>query len=162
MSAQRGVSSILLIAIIVLLASMATFALRFVASAQGTAGAMMQTMKAQYGAEAGMDWLRYRLRAGQCQPSVNLTIPLSTGAIQATVTCTPAAAALQSDYAGVGPGPGANENVMTYRLVSTACWPDVAGACPNAALGANYVERQIRSVASCTLRTPPTPQLCTW
>lgn len=151
---QSGFSSILLIAIIVLLAGMTTFALRFVAGAEGTSSALSQTLKAQQAAEAGMEWLRYRLRAGQCQASSNVTIPMSTGNIQTTVTCVRTPAAMHTE--GVGPG---TVNSFTYTLVSTACWPDAAGVCPNPVLSANYVARTVRSVATCSTAIPA---VCTW
>lgn len=164
MTDQRGVSSILLIAIIVLMASMATFALRFVAGAQGNASAFNQTLRVQQAAESGMEWLRYRLRTGQCAPTTNITIPMSAGSIQATVTCVPTAAVPNSDFSGAGPVPGANENLMSYTLTSTACWPQVApNGCPHPSWATlNYSERQVRAVATCTMRAPPAPQVCTW
>lgn len=154
MNRQQGFSSILLIAIIVLLAGMTTFALRFVAGAEGNASALSQTLKAQQAAEAGMEWLRYRLRAGQCQATRNVTIPMSTGNVQATVTCVRAPAVMHTE--GVGPGV---VNSFSYTLVSTACWPDAAGSCPNPVLSANYVARVVRGGATCTTAIPA---VCTW
>lgn len=161
---QRGLSSILLIAIVVLLASMATFALRFVAGAQGDASALNQSLRVQQAAESGMEWLRYRLRVGQCAPTTNITIPMSTGNIQATVTCVPTSAAPLSDFSGAGAVPGANENLMSYTLTATACWPQTApNGCPNPSWAVlNYSERQVRAVATCTMRAAPAPQICTW
>lgn len=158
--AQRGFSSVLLIAIIVLLAGMTTFALRFVAGAQGSASVQAQAMRAQRAAEAAIEWQRYSLfkavQPGGCALTTNLSIPSVLGAMPVTVTCnrTPTPASVHSE---------GGTNFYTYTFTARACWPaGGGGGCPNAALPSNYVERQITAQAACRNGPAPAVATCTW
>ena len=157
---QRGFSSVLLIAIIVLLAGMTRYALQFVGGAEGAAALQLQTARAQRAAEAGVEWQRYQLRTaavagGGCALSTNFSIPSVSGNFPVTVTCnrTPNAGFTHSE-AGVP--------VYTYSFTATACWPAGAGGrCPNpaAVLPSDYVERAVTAQAACVAGPPIS---CTW
>lgn len=154
---QKGFSSILLIAIIVLLAGMTTFALRFVTSSQGGAAMRYQAQRVQRAADAAMEWQRYRLRnsglAG-CQASTSFNMPFSTGNVPVTVTCQRTPVAMHTETA-----PPANKNYYTYTFSATACMPSAGGSCPNPAVPAGYVAKQVTAVAACT---DVAPRTCTW
>ncbi|HET8871090.1 MAG TPA: hypothetical protein VFM48_11615 [Aquabacterium sp.] len=159
MRKQQGFSSILLVAIIVLLAGMTAFALRFVAATQGSSSLQVQAMRAQRAAQAAVEWQRYRLRLlspGGCALSSSFTVPLVSGNFPVTVTCarTPTAATTYTENPSVGPP----RTVYTYRFTATACWPASAGVCPNPTPPSNYVEKQVTAQAACL--TGPTS--CTW
>lgn len=159
MTQQRGFSSILLVAIIVLLASMTAFALRFVAGTQGSSSLQLQAMRAQRAAQAAVEWQRYRLRTsvpGGCAASSSFTAPLASGNFPVTVTCarTPSATTTYTETPTAGP----SRTVYTYRFTATACWPAGGGVCPNPAPPSDYVEKQITAQAACL--TGPTS--CTW
>ncbi len=159
---QKGFSSILLIAIIVLLAGMTTFALRFVTSSQGGAAMRYQAQRVQRAADAAIEWQRYRLRnsglAG-CQASTSFNMPFSTGNVPVTVTCQRTPVAMHTETA-----PPAN--YYAYTLSATACYPSAGGTCPNPAVPAGYVAKQVTAVAACTTSPPPAPPVlpavCTW
>ncbi len=147
---QRGMSSVLLIVIIVMLAGMTSFALRFVAGMQGNTAAQVQVQRAQRAAETALEWQRYRLRAdANCVGPTNLLVPFATGNVQTSITCTRTPAAAHND----------GGTVYTYAINVTACSPAAAGACPNPARPANYVERRLSAVAACNTAKPAA---CTW
>lgn len=147
---QRGMSSVLLIVIIVMLAGMTSFALRFVAGMQGDVAAQVQVQRAQRAAEAALEWQRYRLRAtANCVAATNLQVPFATGNVQTSINCLRTPAVAHAD----------GGTVYTYAITVTACSPAAAGACPNPARPANYVERRLTAVAACSNIAPAT---CTW
>lgn len=154
---QRGFSSVLLIAIIVLLASMSAVAIRFVATTQGHTVVQMQWSKVNRAAETALEWQRYQIRSNPaCAASSNVLIPFSTGNVQVTVTC-------QRNPAGVTHTEGAN-NYFSYTITAIACHPAVGGACPDASHPFNYVERRLTAVAVCPSTRPINPVVadCTW
>ena len=129
---QKGFSSVLLIAIIVLLAGMTTFALRFVTSSQGGAAMRYQAQRVQRAADAAMEWQRYRLRnlgVAGCQATTSFNMPFSTGNVPVTVTCQRTPVAMHTETA-----PPANKNYYTYTFSATACMPSAGGSCPNPAV----------------------------
>ena len=147
---QRGMSSVLLIVMIVMLAGMTNFALRFLSGMQGNAAAQVQVQRAQRAAEAALEWQRYRLRAAaNCVGATNLLVPFATGNMQTSIACTRTPAAAHND----------GGTVYTYAITVTACAPAAAGVCPNPARPANYVERRLTAVAACSNTAPAT---CTW
>ncbi|MDE2593081.1 MAG: hypothetical protein KGL57_02490 [Burkholderiales bacterium] len=130
----------MLIALVVILASMMTFALRFVAHAQGTANLDIQSSRVRHAAEAAVEWQRYLLRkngAGACALSSNLVIPLTSGNVTATIKCAPSLAT------------EAGQPVHIYSFTATACWPAGPTGCSNNAPPSDYVEHQISTVAVC-------------
>ena len=152
---QRGFSTVLLIAIIVLLAGMTSFALQFVASAQGSAALDVKAVQVQQAAEAAIEWQRYRIRtlvpaAAGCV-NTNVVLPFSAGNITATVTCyrTPTATTVHTE---------AGKSVYTYAFTAEACWPAGPTGCPNATPPANYIYRKITASAACVTG----PVSCTW
>lgn len=140
---QRGVSAVMLIAIIVLLAGLGAYAMRFLSTAQGTQSAARLALRAELAARAGLEWQRFRLAvpappaalpAGACAAATNLNLPLESGAFRVTVSCQ--ATGTHTEGGGT---------VTSYSLTATACWP-APGACPHPAPPADYVERQVSAV----------------
>lgn len=154
---QRGVSAVLLVAMLVFLASLTAYTLHFVGAAQGTRTMDLMLSRADQAAKAALEWQRYQLRnqplATRCAALTNIDVPLSTGLMRATVTC------------AVDVGSPFNENgtsVYSYTFTATACSPAVAGTCPvtpDASKPVGYVERAYTSRASCSGAAPAT---CTW
>lgn len=137
-SAQRGFSSVMVVAIIVLVASLCAYSLRFTAAAQGTASVELMTERAQQAARTGYEWQRMQvsLAVPVCTPVSNIVVPFTSGNFPVRVTCT-AASAGATDQAGATP-----YNIAAYTITATACWPAPAG-CPVAAPPANYVQRSV-------------------
>lgn len=138
---QRGFSSVLLIVIVVMLAGMTTFALRFVAGSQGSAATQLQAMRAQRAAEAAIEWQRYRLYKqlpGACTASTNLSMPSVSGAFPVTVKCQVTVSPKES-----------GQTVNVFLFTATACWPASAGTCPALVPPDDYVQRAITAQAAC-------------
>lgn len=153
---QRGFSSILLIAIVVLLASLTAAALRFIGSAQGSVAMDIRTLRAEQAANTALEWQRYRLRtqmpaAAACVGLTQLNVPLTSGNVQVTVRCsrTPGAAVVHSE---------AGKSAYSYAFTATACAPAGAGGCPNPVASTDYVERTRTGTAVCVSG----PTACTW
>lgn len=156
-SNQRGMSAVLLIVMLVFLASLTTYTLHFVSAAQGTQTAALMLSRVDQAAKAGLEWQRHQLRnqplATRCAALSNIDVPLTTGNVRTTLTCT------------ANPGSPFNENgtqVYSYTFTATACSPAVAGTCPvlpDGSKPASYVERVYSASASCSGAAPAT---CTW
>lgn len=137
---QRGFSTIMLIVLVVVLASMTTFALRFVSGAQGIVTMGVQTSRVRHAAETAVEWQRYQLLnvgAPACV-ATNLNVPFTSGSVMATITCIP----------GVTQ-PEGGQNITPYDIKVTACWPAGPAGCPNLAPPPDYVEQQINVGAAC-------------
>ena len=130
-AAQRGfalVSGIFLITILFLLSAyMVSLRVRQDASASlDTLGT-----RAYAAARSGAEWGAYQsLRNGACAAGTVLT-PAGLTGFTVNVSCT------RTAYNEAG------TVVTTDTIVANACNQPAAGACPNAAPGTNYVERQI-------------------
>lgn len=98
------------------------------------AGVALDTLatRAHAAARAGAEWGLYNsLRNNACAASTSIALGGSLAGYTATVTCTRSA---------FNEG-GATVNMDT--IVANACNQPAAGACPNNAPAANYVERQM-------------------
>jgi MSHA biogenesis protein MshP len=136
----RGVSSLLVLALLVTLASLAVHATGLVTAAIGDDARALAEARAAEAAAAGLEWGRRRAAV----PAVPVCTPVQTittlpGTLQpfaVTVRC--AAGPLVVD-AGVP--------LRRYQLTATACNVPLAGACPNAATdGPGYVQRTVQVV----------------
>ncbi|TAK76114.1 MAG: hypothetical protein EPO12_17245 [Aquabacterium sp.] len=141
MHTQRGFSTVMVIGIIVLMASLCAFALRFVAAAQSTASIDLLSARAQQAAEAGLEWQRMQIQQNPapCPAAIvtNLVVPFSTGNFSVRVTCTP-----QGSLTDGTP-------ISMFSLSAVACYPSAGGVCPNAAaMPGEYVERQLTGIAT--------------
>lgn len=123
-------------------------------------------VRAYQGARAGMEWGAHRvldpnntLNPATCSPLVMPSCPAastnlsglagSLAPFTVTVACTQTADTTEG-----------NRSVRVFALVATACnQPDGGGSCPNAAPGADYVERQLQaSVSKCKDPTAAAPR----
>ena len=132
-NAQRGVSGIMVLAILVLLGGLSAYAVGLVTSVHSGYAAELSHARATQAAEAGLDWGRYRVSVpavANCAAAQNLTLPSTLAPYRVTVRCT--ASALLTE-GGVP--------LRVYRITATACNLPAAGACPNATASADYVER---------------------
>ncbi len=86
---QRGVSLVSAVFLIVVLASLGTFAVRLTAVQQQTAGAAVRATQAMLAAQTGIDWAAHRaLIGGSCaSASLALTEGGANG-FSVSVTCT--------------------------------------------------------------------------
>jgi MSHA biogenesis protein MshP len=88
--------------------------------------------RAYAAARSGGEWGAYNsVRNGTCTATTAITFSGTLSGYTATVTC----ARLAYDEGGV--------TINMDTIVSNACNQASAGNCPNAAPGANYVERQV-------------------
>ncbi len=130
---QRGVSGVMVIAVLVLLGGLSTFAVGLVTSVQGGYARELSYARATLAAEAGLDWGRWRITA--------TAAPLC-GAAQ-TITTLPGALrpyAVTVRCSASGPYTEGAATVRIYRIDATACNLPAAGSCPSAAASADYVQ----------------------
>ena len=132
-SAQRGVSGIMVIAVLVLLSGLSTYAVGLVTSVQDSLARELSFARATQAAQAGLDWGRWRISAGavpvcSALQSIN-TLPGTLQPYVVTVRCTAS-----------GPHTEGVASVRVYRIDSTACNRAAAGNCPAATASADYVQ----------------------
>ena len=106
-SRQRGVSSVMLIAMIVFLAMLSTYTLHFVGATHGAQTMDIALARVEQAARTGLEWQRYKLRNAVspadavtvCPASANLLVPLTTGNVTVTLACsrTPNAATTHTE-----------------------------------------------------------------
>ena len=136
---ERGFSAVLILAIVVLMGGMLAYAVTLAGSMHASLAQEVAQTRAAQAAQAGLEWGRYRIRAGaaaSCVAATTLAMPLSSGPMSVTVRCT--ATGVHTEGAAT---------VRTYSLSANACSAPVAGACPNAATPGDYVERQAVGIA---------------
>jgi len=136
---QRGLSGLLVIAVLVLLGGVSAYAVALVTSVHSGLARDISFARASQAAEAGLDWGRYRVTAGAVATctavqSIN-SLPGTLQPYTVTVLCTATGPYLESGLP-----------VRAYRITATACNVPLAGQCPNAAAGADYVERTVTAL----------------
>ena len=160
---QRGVSAVLLVAMIVFLAMLTTFTLHFVGATQGAQTKSVALARVRQAARTGLEWQRFKLLNGAspadtvtvCPGTANLVVPLSSGNVTVTLVCnrTPTAATVHTD----------NVATYTYAYTATACWPGpTAASCPepDGNKGPDYVEYKLSGQAACA--SSGAASTCTW
>ena len=137
---QRGLSGILILAVLVVLGALLTYSIGLVTSVHSGFARELSFARATQAAEAGLDWGRFRVSNGAaalCLPAQTLTtLPGTLQPYAVTVRCT-----LSGSYSETG------ATVRRYRLTATACNLPLAGNCPNPVASADYVERQVSGLA---------------
>lgn len=133
---QRGASSLVVVALVVILGGLTAHAVGLVTAQADSGTRALAHARATQAAEAGLDWARFRLLAVPapvCTAAQTITtLPGSLQPYAVTVRCTA--------------GPVVNEAgiaVRQWRVQASACSQPVGGQCPNAAPGADYVERTL-------------------
>lgn len=139
--AQRGLSGVMVIAVLVMVGAVVPFAVGLVTSVHDGHARALSHQRATAAAEAGLDWGRWRIFNGAAATCTALqsinTLPGTLQPYTVSVRCTLGSSVTES---GV--------TVNAYRLVATACNQPLAGACPNAAATAgDYVERTVGTLA---------------
>lgn len=137
---QRGVSGIMVIAVLVLLSGLSVYAVGLVTSVQDSMARELSHARARLAAEAGLDWGRWRISAGAaalCTASQSLnTLPATLQPYTVTVRCTAS-----------GPYTEGATTVRRFRIDSVACNLPAGGACPAANVGADYVQASASALA---------------
>ncbi|MBZ0126100.1 MAG: hypothetical protein K8F32_06985 [Rhodocyclaceae bacterium] len=132
---QAGFSIVTAIFLIVVLAALGAFAVSMF-RVQQTAAALDELGARGYqAAQSGIEWGAWQVLRGPgtCAAATgNLALPGSLSPFTVTVAC----ASTAHTEAG--------NPVTIYQLTATACNQPAAGACPNPAPGADYVERQVQ------------------
>ena len=131
---QHGFSIITAIFLIVVLAALGAFAVSMFRVQQSSAAFDELGSRGYQAAQAGIEWGAWQVlrNGGACAAATNLALPGSLVLFTVTVTCTSTAHT------------EAGNPVTIYQLTATACNQPAAGACPNPAPGADYVERQVQ------------------
>lgn len=132
---QRGFSIITAIFLIVVLAALGAFAVSMFRVQQSSAAFDELGARGYQAAQAGIEWGAWQVLRGPgtCAAATgNLALPGSLSPFTVTVAC----ASTAHTEAG--------NPVTIYQLTATACNQPAAGACPNPAPGADYVERQVQ------------------
>jgi len=140
MRPRRGMSSILMLALIVTLGTLAVHAAGLVSAASGDGTRALAQQRAAAAAQAGLEWGRLRasaMPAPLCAPLQNITtLPGTLQPYTVSVRCT--AGPVLSD----GGTP-----LRRYEVQATACNLPAGGACPNAGTTSpDYVQRTGRHV----------------
>lgn len=131
---SRGASSVLVIAVLVLLGGLTTYVVGMVSSVSNGYAMEVNLMRAGQAAESGLEWGRYRLLVNNapCAAAQNVAMPGSLSPYTVTLRCT---------MGGIDSPP----NFIQYRLTATACNLPLGNTCPNTSAnpGPDYVERQV-------------------
>ncbi len=134
-AAQRGLSGMLVIAVLVVMGAVSAYAFDLVTSVSSSYGRELAFSRARQAALAGLDWGQFRVRTGAapiCAAQQNLTsLPGAMGSYTITVRC---ALSSSRNESGVP--------IRSYALTSVACNVPAGGACPNPVASADYVEFQ--------------------
>lgn len=135
--AQRGLSGMLVIAVLVVLGGLTTYSVGLVTSVHSGYARELSFSRARQAAQAGADWGRFRISNGAAPvcaatQSIN-TLPGALLPYTVTVRCTL--------VASVNEAPAAAP-INVYQISASACNVPLAGACPNAVASADYVEYQ--------------------
>ena len=145
---QRGFSIITGVFLMVVLALLGAYMLSVTGIQQSSSQLDIQGSRAYQAARAGVDWGAWQvldpnnaigtpaLPACPASPTHLSSLAGSLSPFTVTVTCT-----ATSTTEG-------NRNVGAYLIVATACNQPSAGACPNAAPSAGYLERQMQATLS--------------
>jgi MSHA biogenesis protein MshP len=130
---QRGFTLVTAVFLIGILAALSVYLIAFRMIQDSSATLDTLGSRAYAAARSGVEWGAYQsLRPGPCVAGVNsFALGGTLAGFTATVTTAPTA------YNEGG------TNVTICTITSNACNNPVAGACPNAAGGTNYAERQI-------------------
>ncbi|MDP1693050.1 MAG: agglutinin biogenesis protein MshP [Burkholderiaceae bacterium] len=136
---QCGLSSLLVIAVLVMLGAVSAYAVSLVTSAHADAAREHSHARASLAARAGLDWGRYRVQA--------LATPLCSGAQSiATLPGTLAPYVVTVRCAAAAPRQESGVALRAYSLSASACNLPLGGQCPNPGGGADYVERTFTAV----------------
>lgn len=136
---QRGVSGVMVIAVLVLLGGLTAYTVGLVTSVQSSYARELSYARATQAAEAGLDWGRWRITAAAlpaCTGTQTLTaLPGTLSPYAVTVRCTLSGTHVE--------GPS---TVRTYRVDSTACNVPSAGQCPSAVASGDYVQASASAI----------------
>jgi MSHA biogenesis protein MshP len=138
--AARGASSLLVIAVMVLLGGLSVYVTGLVSSVSNGYAMEMNLARARQAAESGLEWGRYVMlqNGAACTAVQNVVMPGSLAPYTVTVRCSTGGADLA--------GPPAS--FVQYRLSVTACNIPSGGNCPNTSIapGSDYVERRLTAL----------------
>jgi len=140
MRPEAGFSLLAAIFLLVVLSALGTFMLVFSGVQHAASAQDVQGSRAYHAARSGIEWGLYQvLSAGSCPASTNLSVGAGAGGSDFTVSvlCAVSGSAIE-----------AGATVSVYQVTATACNVPSAGACPGAAGGLAYVERQVRATVS--------------
>ncbi len=133
---MQGASSLLVIAVLVLLSGLSAHLLGLVSSVSSGYAMEAHLSRVEQAAHSGLEWGRYQMMqsSAPCTPSQNIALPGSLSSYTVTLACTPG---------GTDLGPPLS--ALQYRLTSTACNIPSGGRCPNnnANPGSDYIERTV-------------------
>jgi MSHA biogenesis protein MshP len=129
---QAGLSGVLVLAAIVMMASLSTFGVTLITSVHTSFAQELSVARAAQAAEAGLEWARFQITRTPvpvCPALQTLAMPGLLAGYSSSVRCT-----LTGTHSESG------VTVRTYSVSATGC---NAAACP-AAPNSDYVERQVR------------------
>ncbi|PKO89157.1 MAG: agglutinin biogenesis protein MshP [Betaproteobacteria bacterium HGW-Betaproteobacteria-12] len=137
---RRGFALPSAIFLLVILSLLGAFIVQISTKQQVGHAADVRGSHAAQAAQAGVEWGLWRLlRQDACDAPTSFNPGGGLSGFTVTVNCLPNGMATSNDEAG--------NAVIVRRIVATACSEPAAGACPNPAPGANYIERQFSTVA---------------
>ncbi|UXY16358.1 hypothetical protein N8I74_04885 [Chitiniphilus purpureus] len=123
--------------LLLVLSSMAAFALALSAGAQQGATLDLQGSRTYQAARAGVEYAAFQaMRQGQCIANSQLALPAPMADLAVNLSCSSSAHNI------------AGNTVTLYRVTATACTLPPGSSCPPASRTVNYVERQISATLS--------------
>lgn len=133
-SPQRGLSSVAAVILTLTVASAAWVAQSLAMGTSGEAVLAMASARAEAGAQAGLDWLKYQAAHGACAPSSSFSEGSGLPGFEDLTIVTHCTSQTSQEGAAV---------VTWFRLESLAC---TSRECPAATPGAAYAERYKQEV----------------
>lgn len=151
-----GIAIVTAIFLLVALAGLAAAVVTLTTAQQSGTAQDMQGMRAYQAARAGIEWALYTAQQSGLNPprpaltfnctssaqsvTRNVALPANTTLSAFTVTLV---ISCDSLVAGIAGGDANDMTAAHVKITATACNQPAAGACPNLAPGADYVQRVI-------------------
>jgi MSHA biogenesis protein MshP len=132
---ERGMSLITAVFLLIVMAALALYITSITTMQHSSSTLDLEGSRAYHAARTGLEFGAFQaITAASCPGAANLALPVANFAdfTSVTVTC---ASTVHTE--------GATAKTY-YRLTANACNQPAAGACPNNAPGANYVERELQ------------------
>ncbi len=138
--AQRGLSGLLVIAVLVMLGGLTVYSVGLVTSVHSGYARELSHARARQAASTGAEWGRFRINTGAaaaCTPVQSIAaLPGQLLPYTVTVRCNLVANVNEAPRPFP---PGLN----VYQITATACNVPLGGQCPNPTMSQDYVQAQV-------------------
>lgn len=158
--AQRGVTIVTALFLIVVLGLLGVFIVTVVGLQQSSQAVDIQGVRAYQAARAGIEWGAFQVldpshsgvssqaNCGTVAPIPLPNCPATTHLTGLAGSLSPFTVTVQCNLAAGGDTTEGNRRVRVYEIVATACNQPTAGSCPGTAPDPGYVERRLTATLS--------------